>query len=259
MRALLVAILLKVASPASAAKADCPAAYKNFEPEWAITRAEWGADCASGKKPEDILRRRQQDFMTACADFYRPRLAKAKLEEWNLQVYCAQGATGEAKLSSMTGAPLRRPTEASIAAEAAAAAAAAVAAMPPNPAKGYYHSVDTLGSEWPKGWNDLPGGMLNNSMLRVFSGASHTMYVNLAMNPPRCVMAANNGLHIDTICAPGLPRIMMVVDVGCTGLVKTMTITDEKKRALKCPQAKIDHIYALLDAAYTEGRAKIGK
>lgn len=246
MGLLIAGLLLRLAAPAAAA--DCASGYANYEAEWAITRAQWDADCASGLKAEDILRTRQQAFMADCAAYYRPFLAKARLEEWNLQVYCAQGAAGEGKLSGMAGAPLRRPPE---------APAAAAPAVPLNPARRYYNSVDTLGTELPKNWDAFPAGILNNSQLRAFTGVSHTLYVNLGM--PLCVMKVEVLSIVSGRCGPGEPYIKLVVDKGCTGRVSTMRLTDEKGRELKCGQKKIDEIYSALDAAYTEGRPKAGK
>lgn len=248
MRLLLAALLLRLAAPAGAA--DCASAYANYEADWAITRAQWDADCASGLKPADILRGRQQAFMAECAAYYRPFLAKARVEEWNLQVYCAQGAAGEAKLSGMTAAPLRRPPP---------APAAAAPSIPLNPARRYYNSVDTLGTELPKHWDKFPAGILNNAQLRAFMGVSHSIYVNMAMSPPLCVMSVEVLSSVSGRCGPDEPYIKLIVDKGCTGRIATMRLTDERGRELKCGQKKIDEIYAVLDAAYTEGRAKIGK
>lgn len=248
MRLLIAALLLKLATPAEAA--DCASGYANYEADWAITRSQWDADCASGLKPEDILRSRQQAFMADCAAYYRPFLAKARLEEWNLQVYCAQGAAGEGKLSVMTGAPLRRPPP-------AAASAVLAPAIPLNPARRYYNSIDTLGTEMPKNWDGLPAGILNNSQLRSFMGVSHSIYVNMGM--PLCVMTVANLSIVSGRCGPGEPYIKLIVDKGCTGRASTMRLTDEKDRVLKCGQKKIDEIFSALDAAYNEGRSKIGK
>lgn len=248
MRLLLAALLLTLAAPAGAA--DCASAYANYEPDWAITRAQWDADCASGQKPADILRSRQQAFMAECAAYYRPFLAKARLEDWNLQVYCAQGAPGESKLSTMTGAPLRRPPP---------APAVAAPALPLNPARRYYNSIDTLGTEMPKNWDKFPGGILNNAQLRAFTGISHSMYVNMAMSPPLCVLEVHTVLHVAGRCAPDEPYIDLIIDKGCTGRAATMRFTDENGRVLNCSQKAIDRTFSALDEAYNSGRAKVGK
>lgn len=246
MGLLIAGLLLRLAAPAAAA--DCASGYANYEAEWAITRSQWDADCASGLKPADILRSRQQAFMAECAAYYRPFLAKARLEEWNLQVYCAQGAAGEGKLSGMAGAPLRRPPE---------PPAAAAPAVPLNPARRYYNSVDTLGTEL-KNWKDvLPAGIIDNSQLRAFLGVSHAIYVNLGM--PLCVMEVKTLVSVSGRCGPGEPYIKLIVDKGCTGRVSTMRISGENGRELKCGQKRIDEIYGALDAAYTETRPKAGK
>lgn len=247
-RTAVVMAALLLAAPAGAA--DCASAYANHEADWAITREQWNADCASGLKPNDILRTRQQTFMNECAAHYRPFLAKARLEDWNLQVYCAQGAAGEAKLSSMAGAPLRRPPP---------AAKDAPAALPLTEARRYYNSVDTLGSELPKNWHAFPGGIVNNPQLRAFLGISHDMYVNLAANPALCVMSVNTVLQVGGRCGPDEPYIRRIVDKGCTGRIATMSVTGPSGEALNCSQKKIDEIYAALDAAYTAGRPKAGK
>ncbi|MCM2304684.1 MAG: hypothetical protein NDJ72_08275 [Elusimicrobia bacterium] len=245
MRHLIAALLLWLAAPAAAA--DCASAYANYEADWAITRAQWDADCAKGLKPAEILRARQQTFMAECAAHYRPFLAKARLEDWNLQVYCAQGAAGEAKLSGMTGAPLRRPP------------APKEPDIPLNAARRYYNSVDTLGTEVPKNWDQFPGGILNSPTLRSFMGVSHDLYVNLAMSPPLCAMTLRNLANVSGRCGPGEPYIRLIVDKGCTGRVATMRVTDENGREMKCAQSRIDEIYSVLDAAYTAGRSRNGK
>lgn len=243
-----IALLLAISAPAAAA--DCVSSYANYEADWAITRAQWDKDCASGLKPAEILRARQQSFMAECSAYYQPFLAKANLPEWNLQVHCAQGAAGEAKMSAMTGAPLRRPPPAPKEAPPAA---------PLTPARRYYNSVDTLGGEVPKNWSSLPGGIVNNAQLRAFMGVSHDLYVNLAASPPLCVMSVNviNGLAVGSRC--GESSIQLVVDKGCTGRLATMRVSDAEGRELKCEQKKIDEIYGALDAAYTQGRPKAGK
>lgn len=250
MRLLLAALLLKLATPAGAA--DCASGYADYETDWAITRSQWDADCASGLKPADILRSRQQAFMADCAVYYRPFLAKARLEEWNLQVYCAQGALGEGKLSGMTGAPLRRPPP-------APASASLPPGIPLNPARRYYNSIDTLGTELPKNWSSFPAGILNNPQLRAFTGVSHTIYVNMGMSPPLCVMTVSVLSIVSGRCGPDEPYIKLMVDKGCTGRVSTMRLTDEDGRTLKCGQKKIDEIFSALDAAYNEGQPKVGK
>lgn len=248
MRLLLAALLLKLATPAAAA--DCASAYANYEPDWAITRAQWDADCSSGLKPAEILRARQQTFMAECSAYYRPFLDKARLEDWNLQVYCAQGAAGEAKLSTMTGAPLRRPPP---------APAAAAPTLPLNPARRYYNSVDTMGTEMPKNWDKFPGGILNNAQLRAFTGISHSLYVNMAMSPPLCVLQVQTVLNVGGRCAPDEPYIALIVDKGCTGRAATMRFTDGAGKVLDCPQKAIDRTFSALDEAYNAGRAKSGK
>ncbi len=248
MRPLLVAVLLHAVT---ARAADCASGYANYETAWAITQAQWDADCSSGQKPDEILKKRQQAFMDECAAYYRPFLAKARLEEWNLQVYCAQGAAGEGKLSAMTSAPLRRPPP---------TPKDTAPAAPLTPGRRYYNSVDTLGSELPRNWTDLPGGILNNPQLRAFSGISHTMYVNLAMRPPLCIMDVTGSIAIVSgRCGPDEPYIKMIVDKGCTGKIANMTFTDEQKRPMRCGQTRVDEIFTALDAAYTQGRSRNGK
>jgi hypothetical protein len=242
--AILVAAAVGLVSHAPAQTPDCAASYANYEADWAITRAQWDADCAAGRKPDEILRSRQQTFMTDCAAYFQPFLAKAKVEDWNLQVYCAQGASGENKLSAMTGAPSRR-------APPAPSAPRPPPAINPssNPAAHFYSLIDTTCGPLPRQFADeLPKGLSPQS--HFYGTLMYKMYVSKVSRPPLCLLE-----HINVMghgrCDPNTyVYVDKISDAGCTGKLATMTLTDAHGNPVDCSQRQIDSLFSDIEKEY---------
>lgn len=239
----IAAILLACVPGVRASSIDCSSSYEDRFADWTITRAQWDADCAVGRKPEEILRQRQRLFMEDCAAYYRPYLAKAKVEDWNLGVYCAEGAAGERKLSTMSGAPPRLAPPAPP--ESPAATANKPGASFANPAVHFYNLIDTTGSVLPITLAEtLPPGLEMSPQLRYYGTIEYRIYVSQTRRPPLCV------LMIDSI-EYSTPRcyVRSAYDEGCTGRLSTMRLTTDSS-APECGQKQIDKLYSRLEATY---------
>jgi hypothetical protein len=251
---LLAALAWGPAAPARAANPDCGASYKaDDEAAWAITRGQWDSDCAAGLAPDDILRKRQKTFMDECAAYYRPFLVKASVPDWNLQVYCAQGAAGENALSAMSGAPPRRAPPAPPAPPAAEARKAPGPAA--NQATRFYNLIDTAGAPYPEKLIDLlPKELSLTPLLRYNGTHEYEIFVARDRRPPLCILHLEVFVGVPVRC--GEETYMSdLYDSGCTGRVSSMRIVGQGaggKVPKHCTQKQVDVVFAALEDRFRQ-------
>lgn len=101
--------LLFAASAAFAALGrDCANAYKpEYEGTWGVTYADWEEGCRQGLEDRDVLRYLLKNSVEVCARRYLKAASGGKIHETTIRAYCAQGPSGRARLSALTGIPER--------------------------------------------------------------------------------------------------------------------------------------------------------
>ncbi|MCX5797648.1 MAG: hypothetical protein NTY77_19330 [Elusimicrobia bacterium] len=217
---------------------DCPARYQDsYADSWRLTRESWNASCADQFKPEDILAKTQQTFISACRERFKSIVEQKRTVDATIWGYCAQGRPGESRLETMFDLP---PVP---------APAAAPAAQPASPApakKGraagrFYDLVRTKGHRY-RG-TPIDGYLYGNG---IFVGEYHDKAV-----PPYCkleFLAYCDGLDKDKKCHTVRPG--RITDKGCTGRVEDMDIEWDGGATMSCGEKPAQWEQAQVDAVF---------
>lgn len=256
----MTALLLLAAFAASshAAPDACGAAYDEaYQASWAISREQWNADCATGTKPEDILRQQQKRAMEDCRRYFAPYADKAKVADWNLGVYCAQGPAGESTLATMTGAPSRRSSASTPAPTVKTSNVFPGRDPAVNQARRVYNQVETEGSLLPNRFVPPnfapPSQALPAGRIRYRATSTFEVYIPMQTENPICV----------TLCIGinNLKPFLQLWDQGCTGRVETMTFSYgvAGQKLQKYRQEEIDAAFAEIEKILNSSRSEFNK
>lgn len=250
MRCLLLTALAAAPPAWSSPQDDCTGRYQDsYADSWSLTRESWTASCEAQLKPDDILAKTQQSFISACRERFKSFVEQKRAADTTIWAFCAQGRGGQSRLEAMFDLP-------PLSAPNAAPASQPTLPAPAEKARGgdrFYALVRSKGHRY-RG-TPIDGYLLGNG---IFVGEYHDRAV-----PPYCTLeflAYCEGIETGR-CHTVRPG--KLTDKGCTGRIEDMEIEWDAGGTMPCGEKPAqwgqEQVDAVFDFAIATVETSCGK